>query len=501
MMKSKYSIRRQFAAIFILILSAILLLGFLGNSLFLERYYIRQKTKVIYQAYRDICNAATDDAYASEEFQERLNEVSKKYDIAIYIMDVESDSRFVSENGGAKLAIPLYGYLMGVESFQNRNVIEETDNYVVQRIGGRGEGAIEMYGRLDSGISFLMRTALESIRESAHIANMFMIYVGIFGVVLGGLLIWYITGTITKPILVLNNISERMVNLDFDAKYQGNSKTEIGLLGRNMNKLSQSLEKSISELKTANRELQLDIERRDKAEEMRREFLSAVSHELKTPIALIRGYAEGLQEGMGEDAESRDYYCNVIIEEATKMNTMVQNMMALNKLEYGHDLIQMERFDIVELLESFLHAAEVLVQKEEIETTLDAPDSLKVWADEYMIEEAFRNYFMNAVHYCSGDKQIRVSVGKEGRIVRVSVFNTGDPIPEEALPRIWEKFYKVDKARTREYGGSGVGLSIVKATMELHNQKYGVENRKDGVLFWFELESAEDAQNGADRSL
>jgi len=304
-------------------------------------------------------------------------------------------------------------------------------------------------------------------------------------------IIWLVAGKITKPILRLNDLSEKMVHLDFDAKYEGKSKNEIGLLGENMNKLSNSLENTILELKTANNELQRDIEKKEQVDEMRREFLSNVSHELKTPIALIRGYAEALQEGIGEDPESRDYYCDVIVDESVKMNQMVQKLLTLNQLEFGREVVEMERFDLTSMLKNLLEQNKVLAQKDGISLEMEEYPPYHVWADAFMTEEVFSNYLSNALHYCAGEKRIHIKMEKEKEKVRVSVFNTGNPIPEESLPFLWDKFYKVDKARTREYGGSGVGLSIVKAIMESMNQGYGVENHANGVTFWFELESAD----------
>ena len=283
-----------------------------------------------------------------------------------------------------------------------------------------------------------------------------------------------------------------MVHLDFDAKYAGRAKNEIGLLGENINKLSESLEKAISDLKTANNELQRDIEKKEKIDEMRKAFLANVSHELKTPIALIQGYAEGLSEGMVEDEESRDFYCGVIVDEASKMNRMVQKLLTLNQLEFGNDVTTMERFDITELVKNYIQSAAILTKQNEIQVILEETPSIFVWGDEYKTEEVFMNYFSNAVNHCSGEKKIVVTLERHENLVRVSVFNTGQPIPEESIPHLWEKFYKVDKARTREYGGSGVGLSIVKAIMDSMNHAYGMENYKNGVLFWFELETVQE---------
>ena len=222
---------------------------------------------------------------------------------------------------------------------------------------------------------------------------------------------------------------------------------------------------------------------------MRKEFLSNVSHELKTLIALIQGYAEGLREGINDDAESRDFYCEVIMDEAAKMNTMVKKLLTLNQLEFGNDLINMERFDIVALIRNYIQSAAILTKQNEIEVRMEKYAPIYVWADEFKVEEVFMNYFSNAANHCSGEKIIDVKLEQFDGGVRINVFNTGEPIPEEAIGHIWEKFYKVDKARTREYGGSGVGLSIVKAIMDSMNQNYGVENYINGVLFWFELET------------
>ena len=281
-----------------------------------------------------------------------------------------------------------------------------------------------------------------------------------------------------------------MSELDFDVKYDGKDKGEIGLLGNSMNNMSKKLEENISQLKAANLELQRDIDKKEKLEQMRTDFLSNVSHELKTPIALIQGYAEGLKEGISDDPESMDFYCSVIMDEAAKMNNMVKRLLTLNQIEFGEDELVMERFDINELVKSVASANELRASQKELKITCDIKDTpLYVWADEYMIEEVFTNYLTNAIHYVRKDGVIRISFKPMGNDIRVCVYNQGDWIAEEDIGRVFEKFYKADKARTREYGGNGIGLSIVAATMEAHGKKYGVENVADGVLFYFDLDA------------
>lgn len=486
----RHSIRRQFAGIFIGLMVGVIVLCLLINNLFLEEYYTKSKTNIIKGAYDTVSQVTNSDTYGTDEFSEQLNDICAVANLTICIMDSNSQMKYESFNGGRELETMLMGYIFGFEQPPQR-IIEEGEDYSIHVLSMADSEYLVMYGRLSSGISFIMRTPLESIRDSASVANQFFAYVGILGAIAGGLIIWMVSGRITKPILKLNHISEQMVNLDFDARYNGNEKNEIGLLGENINKLSASLEEAISELKTANNELKKDIEKKEKIDEMRKEFLANVSHELKTPIALIQGYAEGLQEGIDDDKESRDFYCDVIVDEASKMNRMVQKLLTLNQLEFGNDVVSMERFDITELIQNYIQSASILVKQNEVEVCMENYPPIFVWADEYKTEEVFMNYFSNAMNHCDGEKKIVVSMVQSPGKVRIQVFNTGEPIPEDSLSHLWEKFYKVDKARTREYGGSGVGLSIVKAIMESMNQAYGVENFSNGVMFWFELETVQ----------
>ena len=288
-----------------------------------------------------------------------------------------------------------------------------------------------------------------------------------------------------------------MKQLDFSAKYDGANHTELDILGRNMNELSEKLEETISALRTANNDLQRDLDRRNRQEEMRQDFLSNVTHELKTPIALIRGYAEGLQDGIADDPESRAFYLDTIVDESDKMNVIVQKVLLLNQLEFGDDSVAMERFDVADMIRNYLGSASLLAEQENIKVQFEQKSPVYVWGDPFMIQEVFQNYYSNALHYVEArsekgslpEKVIDIRCDVSGDTARVTVFNTGNPIPEDSLPHIWEKFYKVDKARTRAYGGSGVGLSIVKAIMDLHHKAYGADNYQNGVAFWFELDT------------
>ena len=308
-----------------------------------------------------------------------------------------------------------------------------------------------------------------------------------------GTLAVYFTGRrVTRPLKELAKLSQKMSQLDFTARFQGSNLEEIEVLGESMNSLSQRLEDTIGDLKKANNELQSDIENKNLIDQKRQEFVANVSHELKTPIALIMGYAEGLGEGLCEDEESRAYYSSVIVDEAKRMNHMAKELMSLSAMEQGKDLPDFSLLDMAKLTKGVLSTMEILLKQEGISVEVDIPEGLFLWGDEFKVEEVLMNYLQNAIHHVGERKQISVYTENRGqKTVEIHVRNTGNPIPEEDLPRVFEKFYKVDKAHSRSYGGSGLGLSIVKAIMDSHHQECGCKNTLTGVDFWFTLEKGE----------
>ena len=486
----KYSLKRHFAIILISLVAGTIIMCLLLNSTLLERYYTNNKINALIRAYVSINEAANAGDITSDIFDIELQKICGKYNINVLVADSDSETVKTSmSDPNYVIKHLLNNFIKGVNP---EDVLRETDSYKMQIVTDVRTQTeyIEMWGVLDTGYLFMIRSALEGIRDSVAISNQFLTYVGVAAIIVSAMLVVWLTNRITKPILELTSISERMKHLDFNAKYTGNDKTEIAVLGRNINELSETLQITISELKTANNELLKDIEKKEQIDEMRKEFLSNVSHELKTPIALIQGYAEGLKEGINDDAESREFYCDVIMDEASKMNTMVKRLLTLNQLEFGNELVNMERFDIAALIRNYIASADILIRQKGVSVRMEDYGEVYVWGDEFRVEEVFMNYFTNAMNYVRGDMIIDIKIREEQQHVRISVFNTGSSIPEDSLEHIWEKFYKVDKARTREYGGSGIGLSIVKAIMESMNQGYGAVNYDNGVEFWFTLDTA-----------
>lgn len=499
------SLRRQLTLCFTALIGALFLINYFVTSFFLESYYYMRKQQVLVDAYNMLNENITDEGGLEEEPMRELTTVCVTNGISLVVVDHNNKILLRTMWTGSDLInlmlARLNGYQIGVDE---GNVLEHNDSYTIQRKEDSEVGLeyLEMWGSLNKDFYFMMRFNVEGVTENVRVCSEFIKYICLAGIVLAVVIVWLISRRVTKPLHELTELSKRMAELDFDAKYTSGGSNEIGQLGEHFNRMSENLEKAYSELLTANNELQQDIQKKQKIDDMRKEFLSNVSHELKTPIALIQGYAEGLAECINDDAESRNFYCEVIMDEASKMNTMVQKLLTLNQLEFGNDKIVMERFDLAMLLKNKIQSIAILAQQKEAQISYSGKDSVYAWGDEFKIEEVITNYLSNALNHVSGAKKIEVCVEQDTEQVRVSVFNTGEQIPEADIGQIWDKFYKVDKARTREYGGSGVGLSIVKAIMESLNQKYGVENRPDGVEFWFTLKNGsvqkEDGEDSSD---
>lgn len=457
------------------------------NGSFLEKYYISNKKSEFIKVYTMVQEGVENGTISSETPEKDLGRLTEKNNISIAVIDSEYNVVYTNVREKQMMVVQLFGYLYDKN---HQEVLEKTDSYdICKSVDPQNNTEyLTMWGNFDNGDIFIMRSPLESIRSAVTIFNRFIGVVGGCVILVSVLLAWYFSKRITEPIMELATLSQKMADLDFDAKYTSGGSNEIGVLGENFNRMSEKLEQTISNLKEANYKLQKDIEQKEKRENMRSEFLGNVSHELKTPIALIQGYAEGLKEGVNDDPESREFYCEVIMDEAGKMNRMVKNLLALNQLEFGEDDVQFERFDITSLISGVLQSLDILIEQKEAQVIFRHKNPIYVWADEFKVEQVVRNYVNNALNHVDGEKVIEIKITQENDVAKITVFNTGTPIPEEDLPHIWEKFYKVDKARTREYGGNGIGLSIVKAIMDSFGKGYGAINHTNGVEFWFELD-------------
>lgn len=512
-----HSMRFRLTCMLAILLLATFFLCWITNQIFLPMYYQYRKTNTLKQTYTKVYEELNKEKKEdTDQVDLSLEKWSEDNNLSIYVMNWSRvikngqwtywgefiyPSQEVLNDMERSQIVSLMGKNIGIlnneTSSQERYSLYSCNEYNIVRINDERLDSeyLELVGEIQVGDkthTIFMRSNYESIQESVQLSSRFLIYAAMVATFLGVVVMFAIIGSFTKPIGKLSHIAGEMAELKFETKYTEQRKDEIGYLGHCINLLSEKLEQTISELKVANNELQSDIENKIQMDEMRKEFLSNVSHELKTPIALIQGYAEGLQENINEDEESREFYCEVIIDEANKMNKMVKKLLNLNQIEFGNNMVEIERFDIVTVIQSVINSTRILFEQKDVTLIFEPYEPIYVWADEYSIEEVVTNYISNAFNHVDGERIIEIKITKQDGKVRISVYNTGQSIPEEDLEKVWIKFYKVDKARTREYGGSGIGLSIVKAIMNSLHQECGVRNRSNGVEFWFELDMQDD---------
>lgn len=470
--------------ILVIILSLVLI-----NSIILENFYIYSKTATIKQVYQKV-----NDYYNTEntnvDLETELKKIAYKNNFDILI---KTDTNLIIFTSDREFLSSTY-ILKDINEIKSKNIEENETKINVKVTTDEVNNVSYMFltGILDNGYVLYIRMPISPIEESVKISNTVLLMIGGITLVVAGIIASFISRKFTNPILQLNDIANKMAKLDFSKKYRiTDTEDEINELGRSINTMSDKLEATIKELQKNNIELEKDIEEKSKIDEMRKQFISDVSHELKTPIALIQGYAEGLIENVNSDEESRKFYAEVILDETNKMDKLVKQLLELMKLEYGKREFDNEKFNINELINEVLRKCSVMINEKNIKVYFENKEPIYVYADEFYMDQIITNYLTNAIKHAEEvekETKIEIKVEKVSNKIRVSVFNTGENIPEEDLQRIWGRFYKLDSSRNRQDGGSGIGLALVKAIMNNYQNEYGVKNKKNGVEFYFDMD-------------
>ena len=483
---------RLFLTLSSIILLIILFLVLVNNFVF-GQFYLYSKRKALISVYQTV-----NDYYNKgqvSDLESKLEQISIQNDFDILIRD-DQDVNIYTSNKDFYSTFGQMNEMTSKLNIKGGEVIEKNDKFTIRRLKDNKNDItyVVLSSTLDNGYILFIRIPITSIQESVKISNNFLYLMAGITIVISAVIVSYVSRKFTDPILELNDIAKRMSNLDFSHKYNVTSTDdEINNLGKSINTMSAQLEKTIKQLRENNIELEKDIEEKSKIDEMRKSFISDVSHELKTPIALIEGYSEGLLENVNSDEESRKFYSEVILDEANKMDKLVKQLLELMKLEYGKREFNDQEFNIVELEKEVVRKSKVMLDEQKVEIEFDTEDEIQVFADDFYIEQVVTNYLTNAIKHVkevNGKKIINIKneIDVNKNKVRINVFNTGENIKEEDINRIWNRFYKIDDSRNREDGGTGIGLSFVRAIMNNYQNKYGVINKEDGVEFYFELD-------------
>ena len=313
--------------------------------------------------------------------------------------------------------------------------------------------------------------------------------------VIGLLIIWIFIKRIIRPISVMRDITDKIAKLDFSQKCPETKMTELTDLAQSINTLSDSLDEALTDLKQKNEKLLEDIENERTIDNLRQTFISGLSHEMKTPIAIIQGYAEGAKMFYAAgNADAADKYCDIIADEAGRMNTMIVKLLEITKYASGAYVPVREDFDVRELAEDWFERNASILEEKGITVQNDIPAGLTGNGDKLILSSVVNNYLSNAVSHADGEKRIRAYCRETENAWRVCIFNTGNHIDAKDIDKIWTSFYRADKSLSRSQGRFGLGLAIVVAIQELHGESYGVENVDGGVEFWFDVKRSDGGE-------
>lgn len=481
---------KLFLMLSLIILLIILFLILVNNFVFGE-FYLYSKTqslKSVYEVINDYYNSG-----ANIDIDSELEKIAIKNNFDILIRNDQNINVFTSNKDFFSTLGQMNEMTSSINSGQ---IIEQDERYNIKKMKDikTGISYVLLSSQLDNGYLLYIRIPLTSIEESVKISNNFLYLMAGFTILISAVIVSFVTRKFADPILELNSIAKKMANLDFSHKYRiTDADDEINNLGKSINVMSDKLERTIKQLRRTNIELEKDIEEKSKIDEMRKSFISDVSHELKTPIALIQGYSEGLLENVNTDEESRKFYAEVILDETNKMDKLVKQLLELMTIEYGKREFNDKKFNVVELEQQVIIKSQVMLQEKDAKMELVSPEEINVMADDFYIEQVISNYVTNALKHVkevNGENYIKIynEVNIEKNKVRIKVFNTGDNIKEEDMARIWNRFFKADESRNRDDGGTGIGLSFVKAIMNNYKNEYGVVNKENGVEFYFDLD-------------
>jgi two-component system sensor histidine kinase VanS len=334
-------------------------------------------------------------------------------------------------------------------------------------------------------------TSLQPVGEAVGILKQYFVYMAPIIFVLVMVLSMIYSRIVSRPLVKLSRSATRLAKLDFTVQPEIHSKDEFGELSRNMVALSRNLAATLKELTGANVKLQEDMEEKRRSEQLRKELIANISHELKTPLAIVKGFAEGLQDGVAGD--KKDRYLALIVNETDRMNALIMDMLELSKFEAKAIQLQSRSLSIADLVQKAADSFSQQLESKHLQYRINIgeEEELFVKADARRIEQVVMNFLSNAIRHAMENSVITISVQRasNGKVATV-IENVGALIAEEDLSRIWDHFYRAERSRDRKSGGTGLGLAIVKHILELHESEYGVVNTNQGVAFSFTLQKS-----------
>ena len=490
----KHKIWRRLFANILIVLSVITLINISANTYFLPKYFEWREKNILVKCAKTVETTPLDDKMTAAEIFQNL-ESEHNVVIGIYHNENLIYSTIRQNMFGGRPNVTGFDMLIGNFHY-GKYVTEKSEykngQYFTLSLPNSATDYLVYSRNFGNGYAVNVIVQENLIKQSSSIASEFIIIVSSLGLIVA--LLWSIVFSrrFSRPISDMNNIAVKMAGLDFNQKLIIESDDEIGQLACSINNLSVALDNALGQLNEQNRKLQNEIELERRIDKMRKGFIANVSHELKTPISIIQGYAEAIDSKMAENPEKRKKYSAVIRNETERMNHLVIKLLELSKLEGGF-MPEYRIYDLVSYCETLLDSFGQAVENKCVSISLDAPSSAMVNADEMLIGNAIQNYVSNAVSHVNEGGKINIRIAEspnDNQKIRLSVINTGSSVKPSHMEKIWTSFWRADKSHNRTENRFGLGLSIVRAIILAHNNSFGVYNIEDGVCFWFEVDRA-----------
>ena len=455
---------KLWAGMMALVLVVLLLLWFF-QIVFLENFYTQMRISEIKKESSSIIKLFNN----KSEFEDRLNTFAYNNNLSVELLDPSGNNTYVAGPIGASGHIPMVNNVARTEVFQKalagkQAIISLTHPRFGNKFMMLGF-PVKVSGEIASVL--IINMPLVPVEDTALILKWQLFYITIILLAAALLLSYYISRGFTRPILEIKQVSETMAAGDFSARIKSNKQDEIGKLAETINYLGQQL---------------------SKIEQLRKDLVANVSHELRTPLSLIRGYAETIRDVTGNTPEKREKHLGIIIEETERLSRIVDDILNLSQLQAGYFELHKSCFPIKETLDTVVKRFNLLSASTGVQIIQQGSSAALIEADEVRIGQVLFNLINNGFNHTLKGGTITVKLIDKSSLVRIEVSDTGSGIPEEDLPQIWDRFYKVDQAKGKGAMGTGLGLAIVKGVLEAHQAVYGVESKSDiGTTFWFEL--------------
>jgi len=456
---------------------------------FLEEYYYQRTIENQEERGRELLTDIQPLEEIDEELQSFLEQQSRILGTEIALFSLEGETLYET---GTRGHMPMMNHGRGREvlgeeeltQLQEEGVLSlrETEDPHRGGMARRMQETDTLYTYVSrEGLILRLQTTLNPIQQGIQLTQDFYLWILLFGGLLAFLLSFLFSRRIARPIEDLTEVAGEMSRMNFEVRYTGEEKGEIGELGNTLNHLTKALQETIDQLEQ-------ELEKEKNLKKLRREFIARVSHELKTPIAVIKGYSEALEDGIYQSPREREGYVKIIQEESLKMDHMLREILDLSRLETRHMELKEEALEIQPYTQKIIEKLKGIDTEKKLilRNELKDPKTL-IKGDAYRLEQIVSNFIKNALEHSEGS-EVEVRLREEEKSqgparIRMEIKNPGNPLSQEEQEKIWESFYKREEKK-----GSGLGLSIAAGLLKLMNSNFGTYNEPPGVVFYFTLE-------------